>query len=92
MEENTVEVQAETTEVKEKKPMFAKIKEKAVGLGKWIWSHKGTITAIAGAAAAGAAVATAVQGGNPFEAVPLDPDDVDYDATELPTDFGGEEA
>lgn len=67
MSENEVTV-AETTEVKEeKKSVFSKIKEKVSAGAHWVWGHKGTIAGLAGAAAAGAAVASFFTGGGNFE-------------------------
>ena len=63
MSENEVTV-AETTEVKEeKKGMLTKIKDKVSSGAHWLWDHKGTIAGLAGAAAAGAAVASFFTGG-----------------------------
>lgn len=67
MSENEVTV-AETTEVKEeKKGMLTKIKDKVSAGAHWLWGHKKTIAGLAGAAAAGAAVASFFTGGGSLE-------------------------
>jgi len=83
MSENEVQA-AETTEVKEKKGMLTKIKEKVSAGAHWVWDHKKTIAGLAGAAAAGAAVASFFTGGGSLEDLTAmgsgDSDAEDYEA------------